>query len=329
MFFQERKRAIPMSTQPFMRFKLRDVLLGADWYFLGMLVIYSMIQVLFITRIPNIGMLIMQNVFIALTIISIATLGRYRAGIIFQNIHRYYHLPIIYVVFMQVFVYIGVMNPFDYDPILMAWDKALFGVNPTEWLQQFAFPALTEFLQIAYVLFYFHAFAQSIELNIRGLYEEAERVTRTIVFGFLLSYLAYFFMPAIGPRFSVHEYASITTDLPGLWVTDIIRNIIDTGDGFRDKSIAPALQMHRNCMPSGHTMMTLMNMILAFRFRSKLRWVFFVMGCSLIFSTVYLRYHYVVDVIAGIILALVSLRLESWIHTFLRSRQLVKNINTD
>ena len=88
MFFQERKRAIPMSTQPFMRFKLRDVLLGADWYFLGMLVIYSMIQVLFITRIPNIGMLIMQNVFIALTIISIATLGRYRAGIIFQNIHR-------------------------------------------------------------------------------------------------------------------------------------------------------------------------------------------------------------------------------------------------
>ncbi len=318
-----------MSTQPFMRFKLRDVLLGADWYFLGILVIYTVIQAIFITRIPNIGMLIMQNIFIAMTIISIATLGRYRAGTIFQNIHRYYHLPIIYVVFMQVFVYISVMNPHDYDHILMAWDKALFGVNPTEWLQQFAFPALTEFLQIAYVLFYFHAFAQSIELNMRGLYEEAERVTRTIVFGFLLSYLAYFFMPAIGPRFSVHEYASITTDLPGIWVTDIIRNIIDTGDGFRDKSIAPALQMHRNCMPSGHTMMTLMNMILAFRFRSKLRWVFFIMGCSLIFSTVYLRYHYVVDVIAGIILALVALGLESWIHSFLRSKKLVKPINAD
>ena len=29
-----------------------------------------------------------------------------------------------------------------------------------------------------------------------------------------------------------------------------------------------------------------------------------VIGTSLIFSTVYLRYHYVVDVIAGIILAL-------------------------
>lgn len=318
-----------MSTQPFMRFKLRDILLGADWYFLGMLVIYTIIQAIFFTRIPNIGMLIMQNIFIALTIISIATLGRYRAGTIFQNIHRYYHLPIIYVVFVQVFVYIGVMNPHDYDSILVAWDKAIFGVNPTEWLQQFAFPALTEFLQIAYFLFYFHAFAQSIELNMRGLYEEAERVTRTIVFGFLISYLAYFFMPAIGPRFSIHEYASISTDLPGIWVTDLIRNIIDTGDGFRDKSIAPALQMHRNCMPSGHTMMTLMNMILAFRFRSKLRWVFFVMGCSLIFSTIYLRYHYVVDVMAGIILALVALGLESWIHSFLRSKNLVKPINAD
>ena len=82
-------------------------------------------------------------------------------------------------------------------------------------------------------------------------------------------------------------------------------------------------------MPSGHTMMTLMNMILAFRFRSKLRWVFLIMGCSLIFSTIYLRYHYVVDVIAGIVLALVALGLESWIHTFLRSKKLVKSINTD
>jgi membrane-associated phospholipid phosphatase len=318
-----------MNTQPFMRFKLRDVLLGADWYFLGMLVIYTVIQALFITKIPNIGILVLQNVFIAITIISIATLGKYRAGTIFLNIHRYYHLPIIYVVFMQVFVYISVLNPHDYDPILVAWDKAIFGMNPTEWLLQFAFPALTEFFQIAYVLFYFHAFAQSIELNMRGLYEEAERVTRTIVFGFLLSYLAYFFMPAIGPRFSVHEYSSIFSDLPGLWVTDIIRNIIDTGDGFRDKAIAPALQMHRNCMPSGHTMMTLMNMILAFRFRSKLRWVFLIMGCSLIFSTVYLRYHYVVDVIAGIILAFLALGLESRIHVFLTSKNLIKKISLD
>jgi membrane-associated phospholipid phosphatase len=312
-----------------MRFKLRDVLLGADWYFLGMLVIYTIIQILFLTKIPNIGLLFMQNVLIAITIIGIATLGKYRSGSLFVNIHRYYHLPIIYVIFMQVFVYISILNPHDYDAILVAWDKAIFGVNPTEWLQQYAVPALTEFLQIAYLLFYVHAFAQSIELNLRGLYDEAERVTRIIVFGFLLSYLAYFFMPAIGPRFSVHEYHSIFTDLPGIFATDFIRNAIDTGDGFRDKALAPALQMHRNCMPSGHTMMTLMNMILAFRFRSKLRWVFFVMGISLIFSTVYLRYHYVVDVIAGIILALVALALESRIHALLTSTKLVRKINSD
>jgi membrane-associated phospholipid phosphatase len=175
----------------------------------------------------------------------------------------------------------------------------------------------------------FHAFAQSIELNLRGLYEEAESVTRTIVFGFLLSYVMYVFMPAIGPRFSVHDYASISTDLPGLWLTDALRTIIDTGDGFRDKTLDPALQMHRNCMPSGHTMMTLMNMILAFRYRSKLRWVFLIMGISLIIATVYLRYHYVVDVLAGIILAFVALGLESWIYSFLQSRNLIKKVSMD
>jgi len=318
-----------MKSQPFMRFTLRDILLGADWYFLGMIAIYTIILIIFHKQIPNVGMFFMQNVFLTLTIISIATLGKYRSGNLFINIHRYYHLPIIYVIFMQVFVYISVLNPHDYDQILAGWDRALFGMNPTEYIQQFAFPALTEFLQIAYVLFYFHAFAQSIELNLRGLYEEAESVTRTIVFGFLLSYVMYVFMPAIGPRFSVHDYASISTDLPGLWLTDALRTIIDTGDGFRDKTLDPALQMHRNCMPSGHTMMTLMNMILAFRYRSKLRWVFLIMGISLIIATVYLRYHYVVDVLAGIILAFVALGLESGIYSFLQSRNLIKKVSMD
>ena len=318
-----------MKSQPFMRFTLRDILLGADWYFLGMIAIYTIILIVFHKQIPNVGMFFMQNVFLALTIISIATLGKYRSGNLFINIHRYYHLPIIYVIFMQVFVHISVLNPHDYDQILAGWDRALFGMNPTEYIQQFAFPALTEFFQIAYVLFYFHAFAQSIELNLRGLYEEAESVTRTIVFGFLLSYVMYVFMPAIGPRFSVHDYASISTDLPGLWLTDALRTIIDTGDGFRDKTLDPALQMHRNCMPSGHTMMTLMNMILAFRYRSKLRWVFLIMGISLIIATVYLRYHYVVDVLAGIILAFAALGLESWIYSFLQSRNLIKKVSMD
>lgn len=318
-----------MKSQPFMRFTLRDILLGADWYFLGMIAIYTIILIIFHKQIPNVGMFFMQNVFLSLTIISIATLGKYRSGNLFINIHRYYHLPIIYVIFMQVFVYISVLNPHDYDQILAGWDRALFGMNPTEYIQQYAFPALTEFFQIAYVLFYFHAFAQSIELNLRGLYEEAESVTRTIVFGFLLSYVMYVFMPAIGPRFSVHDYASISTDLPGLWLTDALRTIIDTGDGFRDKTLDPALQMHRNCMPSGHTMMTLMNMILAFRYRSKLRWVFLIMGISLIIATVYLRYHYVVDVLAGIILAFVALGLESWIYSILQSRNLIKKVSMD
>lgn len=77
--------------------------------------------------------------------------------------------------------------------MLIAWDFSLFGVNPTVWLQQYSHPILTEFLQIAYVLFFFHAFTQTIEHYKKGRIEDADFVTRTIVFGFLLSYLAYFF----------------------------------------------------------------------------------------------------------------------------------------
>jgi membrane-associated phospholipid phosphatase len=53
-----------------------------------------------------------------------------------------------------------------------------------------------------------------------------------------------------------------------------------------------------------------MNMILAYRFKSKLRWLFWIIGGGLIFSTIYMRYHYGVDLLAGIFFAIFSLWFE-------------------
>ena len=310
-------------TKPLLKFKLREVLHASEWYFLSVIAFYTVLALLFFSQIPIVTTILFENILLTLLLITIATLSKYKAGSLFTIVHRYYHLPIIYLVFIQVFSYISVLNPKDYDVLLVQWDKALFGVNPTEWLLQLSNPVLTEFMQIAYVLFFFHAFSQSVELNIRGMYKQADTVTRTIVFGFLLSYLLYFFLPAIGPRFSIHEYDAINTELPGLLLTEPLRLIIDSGDGVKDMALNAASQVHRNCMPSGHTMMTLMNMILAFRFRSKLRWIFLFMGSSLIFATMYLRYHYVVDVLAGIVCALIALWIEPRLFSLLVKKKIV------
>ena len=55
----------------------------------------------------------------------------------------------------------------------------------------------------------------------------------------------------------------------------------------------------RDVFPSGHTMMTLVLIYLSTRFRAKVRLFIYVIGSLLIVATVYQRYHYVIDLIAG------------------------------
>ena len=81
---------------------------------------------------------------------------------------------------------------------------------------------------------------------------------------FFVSYLLYFFMPAIGPRFTVHEFGSLNAELPGLWLTNTFRDMVNAGGGVFPGTENPAEIINRDCMPSGHTMMTFITIILAF-----------------------------------------------------------------
>jgi len=218
--------------------------------------------------------------------------------------------PLVYFIYSQVQEYIRFVNPYEFDDVLIIWDRFIFGTDPTVWLHQFSFPALTEFLQISYMTYFLMPLIHGIELHFRGDDEVFNKFAGTIIFCFYLSYLLYFFMPAIGPRFTLHDFGLTSLELHGLWLTDTFREIVNQGGGIPVGTMNPEIYVNRDCMPSGHTMMTMMNMLLAFRLKSKLRWLFLVFGVSLIFGTVYLRYHYVVDVFAGIIFCFLAIWLE-------------------
>ena len=71
--------------------------------------------------------------------------------------------------------------------------------------------------------------------------------------------------------------------------------------------------VNRDCMPSGHTMMSVLGILLAWRYRSRWRWFITIGGISVVISTIYLRYHYMVDLMAGLTLAFVVY----WLHPLL------------
>jgi membrane-associated phospholipid phosphatase len=184
------------------------------------------------------------------------------------------------------------VNPVDFDQLLIKIDYAIFGVHPTLWLEQFSHPVLIEYLQIVYATFYFLPVVLVIILCRRKEQDNVNYFVYIIVLGFYLSYMTYFLVPAIGPRFTLDHLQM--NPVTGLWATQAI---IDTLNFLED--------IQRDAFPSGHTEMTILTMIYAWKFSRKYFWVLSIIGSSMIISTVFLRYHYVIDVVAGALLAYV------------------------
>jgi membrane-associated phospholipid phosphatase len=208
------------------------------------------------------------------------------------------------------------IHPMDYDWLLISIDHWLFGVNPTQWAAQFASPVLTEIFQIAYFSYYILFLMLGIELFRRHTINEFDSSAFLVVYGFYLSYLGYFLLPAVGPRFTLHNFYALDRELPGLFFTTPMRNFINAGESI-SSTLPNVIQfVQRDVFPSGHTQLTLIVVYLGHQYRLKTRWIMTVIATMLIMSTVYLRYHYVVDLIGGAVFFLFTIwsgkKIQTW-----------------
>ena len=299
---------------------LRRDAVSSDIYASVMLLLYAGLALTFHQQMHGSVTVVWTNILILLLIGSTILLSRLTNSIVIRFVRHFYVIPIVYMMYDQTHLFVRLVHPHDYDHILIAADRWIFGVDPTRWLHRVAFPALTEYLQICYFLFYLMPIMHALELWSRGTVDDVLRFARMMTFVYFISYLLYFVMPAIGPRFTLHDFRLTDSELPGLWLTGVLRSIVNIGGGVLSTVADPTTVVNRDCMPSGHTMLTLVNILLAFRFRSHLRYVFLGIGSSLIFATVYLRYHYVIDVLVGIALVFVCMPLEVPVDKFLRNR---------
>jgi membrane-associated phospholipid phosphatase len=208
---------------------------------------------------------------------------------IFRN---WYPLPYVGYFYKEMALLIPAVRHGDADRWLASIDFRFWHANPCVWLERIQTPALTEFEQIAYSLFIPAVILVAVLLWQKGRFEEFQYYAFLIACGYLVSYIGYILVPARGPRYLLKDLQHIP--LQGVWLTKYLQNGLDKLESY-----------HYDCFPSGHTELT----ILAWwgsRLVSK-RWfaIYFAYTPFLIFATVYLRYHYTVDLLAGATAALV------------------------
>ncbi len=214
-------------------------------------------------------------------------------------VHTWYPIPGIFFMFKEVYILIQSMGLTDWDTFLIACDRAIFRGDPTVWMARYSSPALTELLQIAYVSYYVLMIGLGVEVYRSRDRERFAFTVFAITYGFALSYLGYLLFPAVGPRFTLHDFSALDRELPGLLLTEPLRALINSGESIPANAAQPVLSAQRDAFPSGHTQMALIVMALGHRYRVRSRWVLTFFGTLLIISTVYLRYHYVTDLLGG------------------------------
>jgi membrane-associated phospholipid phosphatase len=192
----------------------------------------------------------------------------------------------------------------DITPALYRWDLALFGgVEPTIWAERFVHPVLTDFFTVCYWLFYALAPILGLILYLRKDHR-AFRVTMvSVVLCLYLGYIGYVAWPASAPRLFIPE--AYHASLRGLAILDYTR-----------AATAAVPLTAFGAFPSLHCAVALLAVLLAFRYQRWFAWVQLPFAAGLVVGTVYLRHHWVVDILAGFVLTVFSFwagpRIEDW-----------------
>ena len=301
--------------------KVTVYLHSSDILIIAFGVLLTGINIVFSSRIPHWGLLVLIN-FAASGLICLLGYARHTTGWkALRYIHDWYVAPTVLLSYKELYFMIKPIHMGrDYDDVLMAIDRWMFGVNPTEWLMRFAHPYLTEILQIAYTLFYILFLVLGYELYRRRNLDLFHYFMFTCVYGFFLSYIGYLFLPAVGPRFTLHSFAALDSELPGVLLTRYLRWFVNAGGsvpmGVPNEVAIAGTQ--RDVFPSGHTMMTLIMIYLSARYRVKVRYFIYVTGSLLVVATVYERYHYVIDLIGGTLFMILCVSTSLRLYHFMK-----------
>jgi membrane-associated phospholipid phosphatase len=227
-----------------------------------------------------------------------------------QFIHGWYPVALIPATYKELSYLIPLIHPHDFDVELAAIDHRLFGIPPTVWMERFTWPPVTEVLQIIYATYYFLPVILGAVLWRKGWFEQFKFWVFIVALGFYVSYLGYIAIPATGPRFLPSIKAAQSFPLAGVWLFQSLRESLDRAEGIT-----------RDCFPSGHTELTLLVLYYARRFHRPTFWWMLPIGTALILSTVYLRYHYVVDVIAGAAAAILVILIAKPLYRLLNGQK--------
>jgi hypothetical protein len=175
------------------------------------------------------------------------------------------------------------------DGTLLAFDQAIFGQTPAIFCERGATLRLTDLMSLCYMT-YLGYLSVSVAHAALVANTASKRLSTYLFTGFAVGLAGYLLVPAVGPAAAYPQL--FAGPLPGGSLTRVITGVIGAGSSIYDT------------FPSLHVLIT--SILLDHDWREVRRrfWVMVIPSAGLVFSTIYLRYHYGVDILVAFVLFL-------------------------
>jgi membrane-associated phospholipid phosphatase len=231
---------------------------------------------------------------------------------------RHFYPVLLYTAF---FVETGSLNRMffkDYlDPVVALWEQHLFGCQPSVlFMEKLPWLIVSELFYICYFSYYVMIAGVGLALFLRNRRQFFHYVS-VVSFLFYVCYLIYIVLPVIGSRafFRQVEGYTLPAATQQLAVTDAYPQAVQAGIFFHlMKWIYRVFEAPGAAFPSSHVAVALCTVFFSFRYLRPIRYYHLAVAVLLCVSTVYCRYHYVVDVLAGLVTAAVLIPMGNWLY---------------
>lgn len=212
-------------------------------------------------------------------------------------------------------MFTGRAGPWYADAQFMRLEQRVFGSQPSFWLMEsMPWLWLSELLYFAYFSYYLMIIGAGVALY-RKDRRQCFHYISVVSWVFYLCYLAYIFLPVIG-RPALHEELTgqaLPADLmppgPVAWPA-----AVQAGPFYQIMAlIYRHMETPGAAFPSSHVAVALTTVYFSFLYLRPIRYGHLALALLLSLATVYCRYHYAVDALAGVLTALLLVPAGDWL----------------
>jgi membrane-associated phospholipid phosphatase len=277
-------------------------LLPADWIIIAYLGLTSVLILGRRKNLPRWYLYLLTHTTLILAIFWLSLTSDY-LPFLFRFLREWYPLATIPLFYWGVSPLTQMVFRGYFDDAVLRWEDRFFNGQPSIYLSKF-FPkiALSEVLHLCYFSYYAIVLSLAAMLYIQGRYDAFREVVFAEILTFNVCLICYIFLPVAGPRYVLEK---INGRLANGLFHRLTHSIVSLGSS---KGTA---------FPSSHTAIAVVVLLYAMRYDTFAFIILCPFCIGLVIGTVYGRFHYAVDAIAGTVLASVIFGIATTLYRLL------------